>query len=46
MILESEDLSQKVDKVSGPQSTMKREIMVRKGLFTQESTPGWNPDGR
>ena len=34
MVLESEDLSQKAEKFSGPQNTMKREIIVRKRLFT------------
>ena len=38
MILESQDLSQKVEKVSGPQNTMEREIMVRKRLFTSHLT--------
>ena len=35
MVLASEDLSQKAEKVSGPQNMMKREIMVRKRFFTQ-----------
>ena len=34
MALESEDLLQKAEKVSGPQNTMKREIILRTGLFT------------
>ena len=34
MVLESEDLSQKAERFSGPQNTMKREMMVRKRLFT------------
>ena len=34
MVLELEDLSQKAEKVSGPQNTMKREMMGRKRLFT------------
>ena len=38
MVLESEDLSQKAERVSGPQNTMKREIMVRKRLLTDTVT--------
>ena len=34
MVLESEDLSQKAEKVSGPQKTMRGEKMVRRRLFT------------
>ena len=34
MVLESEDLSQKAEKVSGPENTLKREITGRKRLFT------------
>ena len=39
MVVESEDPSQKADKVSGPQNTMKREMMVRKRLFTVKVVP-------
>ena len=35
MVLELEDLSQKAEKASDPQNTMKREMMVRKRLFTR-----------
>ena len=43
MVLETEDLSQKADKVSGPQNTMKMGVMVRKRLFTgQAIVRGWD----
>ena len=34
MVLELKDLSQKAEKVSGPQKTMKGEMMDRKRVFT------------
>ena len=44
MVLESKDLSQKAEKVSGPRDMMKREMMEEKILLTHDMKQSFRAD--